>query len=120
MVFKAAVALGIQRQGFAFGGFQVQAVEVCGIQQFEEVGQFFLVIGQRTGDQLAFDAVVEHGNVHFFVVVNAVELPFVSHVGMIQIGNRTVGGYGENFVAAVCRTQCFQIFFVIFLVGCCA
>ena len=31
MVFKAAVALGIQRQGFAFGGFQVQAVEVCGV-----------------------------------------------------------------------------------------
>ena len=31
MVFKAAVALGIQRQGFAFGGFQVQAVEIDGV-----------------------------------------------------------------------------------------
>ena len=100
MVFKAAVALGIQSQGFAFGRFQVQAVEIGGVQRFEEVGQFFLVVGQCAGDQLAFDAVVEHGNIHFFVVVNAVELPFVSHVGMIQIGNRAVGGYGENFVAA--------------------
>lgn len=41
MVFKAAVALGIQRQGFAFGGFQVQAVEIGRVQRFEEVGQFF-------------------------------------------------------------------------------
>ena len=41
MVFKAAVALGIQRQGFAFGRFQVQAVEKAGYSGLMRSDSFF-------------------------------------------------------------------------------
>ena len=53
--------------------------------------------------------VVDHGNVDFFVVVHTVELPFVGGIGVFQIGNRAIGGYGEHVVRGVGRTQRAQI-----------
>ena len=81
--------------------FQAEAVYVRGELRFQFVRDVLLGGVQRAFHQFALDFVVEHGDVHFFVVIDAVELPFVGGVGVFEDGNRAVGGDGVDVVARV-------------------
>ena len=99
VIAEAAAAVGVERERFAARVFQAEAVYIGGELRFEFVRDVLLGGVQRAFHQFALDFVVEHADVHFFVVMDAVELPFVGGIGVLQDANRAVGGDGVDVVA---------------------
>ena len=99
VIAEAAAAVGVERERLALRVFETEAVHIRGELCFEFVRDALLGGVQRAFHQFALYFVVEHGDVHFFVVMDAVELPFVGGVGMLQNADGAVGGDGVDVVA---------------------
>ena len=118
MFFKAAVTLRVQSQAFAIGGSQSQAIEIIRKQAFEFIRHFDLIGGQCALHLFALHMPVNHlRHDHFFVVVHAIKLPLIRRIGMLQIGNRAVGRYGEDVITRLSRANGFQIRLIIGMVA---
>ena len=113
VIAEAATAVVVKRQCLATRVFQAKAVYIGGELRFQLVRDALFGGVQRAFHQFALYFVVEHGDVHFFVVIDAVELPFVGGVGVFQDANRAVGGDGVDVVACVRRAHDFKEFAVI-------
>ena len=99
VLFEAAVALRIQIQTLTVCCFQTEVVQIARKQGFEIIGHLDLIGSQRAHNLFALHMPVGHlRHDHFFIIVHTVKLPLIGRIGMLQIGNRTVRGHGENII----------------------
>ena len=117
VIAEAAAAVVVKHERFAARVFEIEAVHIGGELRFQLVRDALLGGVQRAFHQFALDFVVEHADVHFFVVIDAVEFPFVGGVGVLKDANRAVGGDGVDVVARLRRAQRLQGGFVIGVVA---
>ena len=99
VITEAAAAVVVERERFAARILETEAVHIGGELRLQFVRDVLLGGVQRAFHQFALYFVVEHGDVHFFVVIDAVELPFVGGVSVLKDANRAVGGDGVDVVA---------------------